>query len=371
MMAASGPSLKFDPRYVNFMVEAWQERSFAPIEEVELKEIARVKAEDTLIAYTAMGFPAEMVSDPNISSSYTLLKSLKLIKEASSGPKGAKIKKLVPSPVGQQAFSSQEVIGWISLPIVKLLTTQNTDLKNFLQILEEAPPLELPILRPTPLAPKKKEAAQKLLQTGLIEFGRKWHQEQQMEQIFLAKIPQAKAVKQALDIAIAQHPLKKIASLETLLSIAEQLGLIWTDTQQINAVLALKTIGCAAVLQDGVYVPHIPKWEEIESQFFKELMQLGTARADQSGFVTVEALRGGLGRAFHISPQIVDMLLCKAREETDKAGGPLQLFFDENEEAINAKGRHPLIWEGRTYDFVVVAARMPQAVSQSEAVIIK
>jgi hypothetical protein len=161
-------------------------------------------------------------------------------------------------------------------------------------------------------------------------------------------------VKQAHADALMRHAAGKLKSLDTLVSLASAFGLAWEDVEQVNSVVAVRSIGSAAVSFDGTYSPNTLDWNQAGSRFIQALVRAHASRADGSGFATVEALRGALGQSLHIAPSIADALLRKAREEGDRGTVPVQLYFVENEDLMYAKNRRPLLWHDHAFDFIEV-----------------
>src|SRR5713101_8931205 len=101
-MPTRGPALTFDPRYVEFVIHAWQERGLVPLTATDLAEVASTHAERSLSELNAMGLHEEHVSATQIGRAINLLKSLKLAKPVTVGPKEARVAKLAPTPLGQR-----------------------------------------------------------------------------------------------------------------------------------------------------------------------------------------------------------------------------------------------------------------------------
>jgi hypothetical protein len=164
----------------------------------------------------------------------------------------------------------------------------------------------------------------------------------------------AQLLKQAQADAVKQHVVAQVKSFDAAVSLAGALGLVWEDTRQVNAVIAARFIGSAAVQIDGGYAPHVPEWDQAGSRFIDALIHAHASRADGSGFAPIEALRGALGKSLHIAPSVTDALLCKSREEGDRGNVSVHLYFVENEDRMYAHDRHPLLWQGHAFDFIEV-----------------
>lgn len=354
-MPATGPALTFDPRYVDLVIQTWQKHDFQPMPPAELADATEQQAADTFRALNEKGLLEEEVSKKNITGALSLLKSLKLTKQAKVGPKNAQVAKIAATPAGQKTLHAAEAVGGIRVALVSELVKQSTALSTLLHALEQHGPLVLPMLSPIPGAPRKGPAYKTAIQQGIAKFGElpAFRDDKHMPTPKGNATP-AQMLKESLTLALQKQPAGQIAGVEKIIPVAQELGLLWIDTQQINEVIAAHFVGIAAVAVDGIYIPNTPKWEEIRPRFMEELLHAHYQLADGSGFMTIEALRGALGRALHLSRPVVDAFLRQARDETDRQHASVRLHFEEDEESMYVKGRHPLFWNDYAFDFVAV-----------------
>jgi hypothetical protein len=164
----------------------------------------------------------------------------------------------------------------------------------------------------------------------------------------------SQALKAAATQATRRHSVGGIPSLEKLLLLAADLGLLWRDVDQINQALGVESFGTATQVRDGATIPNVPRWEDIEVRFTATLTRVYRQRVDSSGFATIQALRGGIGRELHLSWKVVDALLCSARDHGERGESTFLLQFEPNDDLLYAKGRQPLIWQRTAFDFIEV-----------------
>jgi len=360
-MASQGPALTFDPRYVEFVIQVWQEQALAPIAVTDLTAAVRARAEDRFTALNAMGLHEEHVSDTQVSRAISLLKSIKVAKQTATGPKGASVAKLAATSLGQTLLKEAPVASGIRPELVRHLVVSSSELTRLLQALDQQGPVAVPVLNLIPGTQRRRGAYNKGVEDGLAQF---WALPSQASHYGgshgLSAIPggkkptPAQLIKQAQADALKRHAAAQVKSFDTVVTLASALGLVWRDTQQINPVVATRSIGSAAARMGDSYVPNVPAWDHVGSRFIQALIHAYTSRADGSGFATVEALRGALGTSLHIAPSVADALLRKAREEGDHGRVPVHLYFVENEDRMYAPDRHPLLWQGHAFDFVEV-----------------
>ena len=98
------------------------------------------------------------------------MKSLKLTKQITAGPKNAKVAKLTATPAGQKALHESEAVGGIRLAVVRELVKQSNDLTDLLRELDQHGPLVLPILVPLPGAPRKGAPYKAVIPHGIAQF---------------------------------------------------------------------------------------------------------------------------------------------------------------------------------------------------------
>jgi hypothetical protein len=368
-MPVRGPTLTFDARYVEFAIQAWQERGFAPMASNGLIAAAKSRAEECFTALNAIGLQEEHASDAKATRAVNLLKNLKLAKQTMTGPSDARVAELAITSLGHSLLTEALVAGGIRPAFVRHLVASSPELKTFLQALGQDGPLLVPGLSLIPGAPRKGAAYTQALEQGLSRFlasssqpGRDGRDNANVSAARGKKPTPAQLVKQAQSLALMRHAAGELKSLDTLVSLASTFGLVWEDVEQVNPVVTVRSIGSAATSSDGTYSPNILDWNQAGSRFIQALVRAHASRADGSGFATVESMRGALGQSLHISPSIADALFCKAREEGDRGAVPVQLYFVENEDLMYAENRHPLVWRGHAFDFIEV---MPLAGSSS------
>jgi hypothetical protein len=360
-MPTRGPALTFDPRYVEFVVHAWQERGLAPLTATDLAEVASTHAERSLSELNAMGLHEEHVSATQISRAINLLKSLKLAKQVTVGPREARVAKLAPTPLGQMLLREAPVASAIRPDLVRHLVASSPELTTLLRALDQDGPVIIPVLSAEPGAPRRGVAYTTAVEEGLAQYWtlsapsrRNGGSHALSAAVGRKKPTPAQLMKEAQADAVKQHAAAQVKPFDTAIALASALGLVWEDLQQANAVVAARSIGSAAVETDGGYAPNVPEWDQAGGRFIDALIHAHAARADGSGFAPIEALRGALGSSLHIAPSVTDAFLRKAREEGDRGKVPVHLYFVENEDRMYARDRHPLLWQGHAFDFIEV-----------------
>lgn len=360
-MPVRGPALTFDARYVEFALQAWRERDFAPITSSGLITSATRHAENYFTALNAIGLREEHASDSKATGVVNLLKNLKLAKQTMTGPKDKRVAGLTITSLGHSLLTEAPVTGGLRPAFVQHLVASSPELTAILQALDQDGPLLVPGLNLIPGAPRKGAAYTQALEQGLSHFlssssqsGRAGGDTATLGAARGKKPTPAQLVKQAQANALTRHAAGKLKSLDTLQSLASTFGLVWDDAEQVNSVVTVRSVGTAAVPSDGTYSPNIPDWNQVRSRFIQALVGAHASHADGSGFATVESIRGALGQSLHISSAVADALLCKTREEGDRGTVPVQLYFVENEDLMYAENRHPLVWRGHAFDFIEV-----------------
>ena len=354
-----GPALTFDPRYVDFLLDTWKSHSFDVMPLDALITEATTRAEDALDKLTSMGLRSESASSTKTKGIVTLLKSLKLIKQTTTGPKGAKIAMLQMTPSGRVVLPESPGTGGIRVGLVRQLVAQSSTLSALLGALDEQGPLRRPVLSRQPGSPSRGAPYVQAIEDGVAQF---WstllsgtHQTRPLSSGASKRKPTpAQILAAAQASAFTHHLAGSLPRLDQLVPLAQALGLLWAASDQINSVLATSAIGSAAVKTAEGYAPNTPTWEEIGTIFLNQLVQAHRAHADSTGFASIDAIRGALGKLLHLSPTVVDALLCQARAFGDHGNGPVVLHFEEDEERISDRTRVPLQWQGRLYDFIEV-----------------
>jgi hypothetical protein len=367
--APRGPALTFDPRYVNFVIEAWQKHGLATMESDDLITAAVEHAEAALIRLNEMGLLEEDVSQSEISKAIALFKALKLLKQTKTGPRNAQVTKVSVTPDGRDMLGEQPVIGGVRPRLASLLVSKNPELTLLLRALEEHGPLVQPVLSLIVGAPRKGRPYAEAIEQGLEKFwaqGTPARMHSTNETNGMPRTRRATA-RQLLDVAkaeaLARHPAGALRQLDKVVPLVRALGLLWTDTQQLNEVIAAQYVGSAASQDAGTYVPSTPTWASIRSRFIDELVRAHTAQENGSGFATIESLRGAIGRALHLAPSVVDDLICAAREAGERREVPVSLHFEPSEDLLYHRDRHPIIWLDRAFDFVEVTPLEPEVPS--------
>ncbi|MGO8947067.1 MAG: hypothetical protein ACLQUY_05270 [Ktedonobacterales bacterium] len=317
----------------------------------------------TLTRLNEMGLLEEDVSASDITKVITLLKTLKLAKQTSVGPKNGKIPYLSITAEGRSLLGVESAVGGIQSGLVHLLVSRSPDLLALLQALQDHGPLVQPILNLTMNAPRKGSTAYKqAVLAGVAAFRTRFS---------LLEFPAAnvstgtrnRAVrqpspKQLLDTvateALQLHPVHAVKQIDKLVLFGGALGLLWTDTEQLNAVIGIQYVGSAAVADGGAFTPYTPTWEEISSHFVQALLEAQRLREDSTRFTTIDTLRGALGRSLHVSSRVADALICVAREAGERRDAPITVHFEEDEELMYVRGRNPILWRGHAFDFVEV-----------------
>jgi len=372
-------TLNFDPRYVEFLIQAWLARDFAPVHLDDLIAATAGYAEEAFRTLNVMGLPEETVSNEEIKRAITLFITLGLAKQKRVTPKPPKPSKrgnppqlqstpapLAPpysevtvTPDGCDLMTQPKVTGALRPGIIHRIVAQSPGLAALLRSFHEHGPLARPVRSLTPFAPTRGALYTQEVEAGIQAF---WAEVDLAKSRAHAVQPTSPAKKptaaKLIDIAAAEalqrHPAGSLKQLDKLIDIASELGIVWCDATQVNDVIAARWVGSAAISIDGGFTPNTSTWDEIGPRFLKALMQAHTARADGTGFVTVTSLRGVLGRTLGVSAPVVDAFLCQARADGDQRRSAVTLHFEPDEDATYASNRRPLIWNGRAYDQVLV-----------------
>lgn len=363
-----GPSLSFDPQYVDFVIAAWQRRDLMPCPLVDLQRLAAEHAERVFTECSMMGLAKQQVNAAGIKSAIALLKSLKLLKQTSKGLQDARVIQLTTTPVGRELLAEKPAASNIRVGLVSLLIQQSPVLKRLLTTLDYAGPLSRPVASPLPGTPSKGAMFNRSVLDGLAHYASRLPQPSQPSAATTKKPTASQALKAAATQATERHPVSGIPSLEKVLLLAADLGLLWRDVDKINQALGVESLGTATQVREAATIPNVPRWGDIESRFTTSLARVYRQRVDSSGFATIQALRGGIGRELRLSWKVVDALLCSARDQSERGESTLLLQFEPNDDLLYAKGRQPLIWQRTAFDFVEVqhiadAATFPSAVS--------
>jgi hypothetical protein len=372
-------TLNFDPRYVEFLIHTWLARDLAPIDLDALIAATTRQAQESFTALNTMGLREEVASADEVKRAIALLKSLGLLKQKKVTPKPPKQPKrdnrpearsmpvVVAPPYTDVTVTSEarnlltqpQATGGLRPGIVRRIVVYSPQLTALLQALHEYGPIVRPARGLTPFAPTRGAAYTRAVEDGLAEF---WTQVGGAASLSNVAPPAAaarrptaaKLVDNATAEALRRHPAGALKLLDKLIAMASELGLVWNDATQVNDVIAAHSTGSAAIAVDKAFVPNVPTWDDLKSRFIDALTHAHAARADGTGFVTVEALRGALGQALQLSAPIVDAMLCQARTDGDQRRSAVTLHFEPDEDATYALNRRPLIWHGRAYDQVLV-----------------
>ena len=355
-MPARGPTLSFDPHYVDFLISAWGCQDLTPLALADLQRLTSEYAQQHLDLMTMMGLAEHQVKRPAITSAINLLKSLKLAKQTSSGPKNAKVVTVSVTSLGSEVLNEKPAAGSIRVGLVGLLIDQSPPLRTLLHAFHDHGPLSRPIAHPRSGTPRKGTAFNRALLEGLASYVGTVH-----------SLPPRSAARKTASQQLAEvsaqvagrHPVSALPSAAKLVLLAIDLGLLWRDVEQVNSALGIEIIGTAATARDGTIVPLVPDWRESQTRFAETLWQVYLQRVDSSGFATIEALRGGIGRELAISGSVVDAFLCRARDLGDGGDYPLTLQFEPDDDLLYSSERKPLIWQESAFDFVEVHQRVP------------
>jgi hypothetical protein len=349
-----GPSLSFDPQYVDFVIAAWQRRDLMPCQIVDLQRLAAEHAERVFTEWSMMGLAKQQVNAAAIKSAIALLKSLKLLKQTSIGPRDARLIQLTTTPVGRELLAEKPEASNVRVGLVSLLIQQSPALKRLLTTLDNAGPLSRPVASPLPGTPSKGATFNRSVLDGLTHYASRLRLPSQPSAPSAKRPTASQALKAAITQATQRHPVSDIPSLEKLMLLAADLGLLWRDVDQINQALGVESLGTATQVRDGATIPNVPRWDDIELRFTATLARVYRQRVDSSGFATIQALRGGIGRELRLSWKAVDGLLCSARDHGERGESTLLLQFEPNDDLLYVKGRQPLIWQRNAFDFVEV-----------------
>jgi hypothetical protein len=356
-VSVRGPSLSFDPQYVDFVIVAWQRQAFQPLSFEELQRLALERAEQVFSELTMIGLAERQATPAAVKAAIALLKALMLVKQMSSGPSGARIARVEITPLGVEILSEEPAVGGIRVGLVTLLTKTSPSLAKVISSLEHDGPLSRPIAYPAPGAPRKGAAFNKAVLQGLAQM----EHDSSVPAAPPAQASTRQTASQTLKLAATQatrhHPASQTPSFDKIVALASDLGLLWRDVTPVNEALGIEIIGSATVRREDVYTPNIPQWEAIWPNFQVVLERTYTARVDNSGFVTIGAVRGGIGRELALSAPVVDAFLGRTRDAADRGECPFTLQFEPDDDLLYAANRKPLIWEGSAFDFVELQAR--------------
>jgi hypothetical protein len=369
-MPAKGPALSFDPNYVDFTVSAWQRYDLQPMTLVELQRLAAEQADHVFTEWSMMGMAEQHANEKSIKAAMSLLKSLKLLKQTNSGSRDARVTSIAPTPLGREILAEKPSVGNIYVGLVGLLVQQSPQLHTLLDLLEKHGPLSRPVASPVPGTPSKGTSFNRAVLDGLAHYSSQMASHMSMSDALPGRATSRQTatqkLKQVATEATQRHPTSVLPSLEKLWLLAADLGVVWKDVKQINQSLGIESIGPATQSHNGTDLPNIPRWEDICKRFTDVLLRVYLERVDSSGFVTIQALRGGIGRELHLSWKVVDCFLGLARDQGDQGQGSLTLQFEPNDDLLYAAGRQPLIWQGTAFDFVEVR-RVPGGAGASSA----
>jgi hypothetical protein len=357
-MPAKGPSLNIDPRYLDFAISVWRQEDFASLPLAEFEANVAERASVALNEFNLMGLAKEQVKPSLVKSAITLFKSMKLAKSVPVGPRDVRATQLAITPLGREVLSEPPAIGGIHRYLVSILVSVSPPLAALLKYLNDYGPLSRPISSPIPGTPRKGAAYNRALLAGLVEysdrvggFGTQQHMHPASGR---QKQTASQRLKEAITEATKRHPVSTIAGVEKIIPLAAALGLLWIDRVQVNEALGIESVGTATTQQDGAVFPNAPDWRTMSAQFTELLLNTHFTRMYGSGFSSIDALRGGVGRVLRLSPPVVDALICRARVAGDRGESPVRLQFEANDDLSYTPGRRPLIWENTAFDFVEV-----------------
>jgi len=353
-VAVRGPALTFDPRYVDFVISAWHPRSFVALSTEELEHLATAQAEQVFTELAMIGLAEEHAKLAAIRSAITLLKALKFVKQTNSGTGAGRIARLAATQVGRAVLAEEPAAGHIRVGLVGRLIESSPPLATLLYLLEGHGPIARPVAHPLPGTPRKGAAFNRAVLEGLATYGGPSALPTQGSKGPAARQTPLQQLKGMAAQATQRHPASGLPSFEKVLSLAVGLGLVWRDVDQINQALGIECIGPAVITRDGSLKPHVPAWRDIQTRFQDALLRVYQQRVDSSGFVTIEGLRGGIGRELRLSALVVDAFLDLAREAGDRGAWPFTLQFEPDDELLYAADRRPLIWHGAAFDFVEI-----------------
>lgn len=370
-----GIALTFDPRYVEWVIQAWLTRDLAPMKLDELVALATAYAEERLTELTSMGLHEEDASADAVNKAIALLKNLGLLQQRRVTPKpprqprGKKVAQPAPAVQmaveppyyaisatadGRTVLSEPPATGGIRVELVRRIVAKSPELTTLLTALDEHGPLIRPVRSLTPLAPTRGAAYARSVEEGIEEFwSRILRRDPPASSGAAARRPApAKVIEAAAKAALSLHPAGVVTQADKLLPLASALGLVWMDTRQVNEVIGAQYVGSAASRDEMGFAPHVPSWEGIRDRFVEELVRAYRSRADSVGFATLEAIRGAIGHTLSVSPAIVDALLCEARDRGDQHELPILLQFEPNDDLLGEKARRPLVWQRDAYDLI-------------------
>ncbi len=183
-------TLNFDPRYVEFLIQAWLARDLAPIDLDVLIAATTRQAQESFTALNAMGLREEVASADEVKRAIALLKSLELLKQKTVTPKPPKQpKRGAPPEVQSMAVSVARPYTLVTvIPEARNLLTQpwatgglrpglvrrivafSPQLTALLQVLYEYGPIVRPLRSLTPFAPTRGAAYTRAVEDGLDAY---------------------------------------------------------------------------------------------------------------------------------------------------------------------------------------------------------
>ncbi len=377
--ATKGIALTFDPRYVEWVIQAWLGKDLSAMKLDALVALAAAYIEERLTELTSMGLHEEDVSADAVNKAIALLKNLGLLQQRRVTPKpprqprGKKAAQPVPAAQmaveppyyaisatadGRAVLSEPPATGGIRVELVRRIVAQSPELTALLTALDEHGPLICPIRSLTPLAPTRGAPYARAVEDGIEEFwSRILRRDPPAPNGAAARRPApAKLIEIAAKAALSLHPTGVGAQADKLLPLASALGLVWMDTRQVNAVIGAEYVGSAATRRDNGYAPNTPLWATIQSRFVEELVSAHRSLADSSGFATVTSLRGALGRRLSLAYPQIDALLRQARDAEDAGRWAIHLQFEPNEDWAYRADRRPLVWQSHAFDQILVTS---------------
>src|SRR5262249_8324680 len=148
----------------------WQQKDLTSLQLSDLQHLAAEYAQQVYDKSTLMGLGERQVKHPAINSAMTLLKSLKLVKQTSSGPRNVTVVKVSVTSLGSEILREKPEVGSIRIGLVGLLVDQSSPLRALLHAINEHGPISRPTASPRPGTPRKGAAFNRSLIEGLDQY---------------------------------------------------------------------------------------------------------------------------------------------------------------------------------------------------------
>ena len=351
-------ALTFDPRYVTAVLDVWRRRELVPTSVPDLERETTSLLRQRFTEWNEMGMREERVTTAAITKAIGVLTSLRLARKTTKGKGEMRVAMLMPALEGREILSEAPV-GQVLYPrFAERLSNAPSDLHKLIELLVQHGPYSQPVLHLLPEAPYRGAVHKALVEEGLREYRNQMQDTVKKPLVTYeptnAKPTPAQRLKAAQAWAAQAHPVGSLRSLDKAVTIGLAFGLLWADVAPVNEVIGARIVGLAATESDAGYCPNILNWSHDSGIFIQALISAIAARANGSGFATIQEVRGAIGRKLSLSPASVDALLREARDAGDRHEIPIELHFEPDEDQLYTSQRDPLVWRHEAFEFITV-----------------